>query len=223
MRFLGLGIEALSGLVALFGFAATANGSVTIDLLWGGTSTSLSSVSESSNLVLSVVLTNNSGQLSAGGAVTVDYSDALGKLSVVGFQHFVTDNTGTLPLDLGPSVDTGSQVRNINAAAFIPLVGSGLPNGATYLMGTVTFHKHAGPAGTFDITSILTGTEEFVLGDFSTSPVVLNGASLSNVPEPGTASLLALGLGALALASRRVDRAPKVGAALATPSNSQRP
>jgi hypothetical protein len=195
-------VGTLGGLVAWFGFTVTASASQTIDLLWGGTSTSISSVSASTNLVLFVRLTNNSEFRSSGGAVTVDYSDALSQLSVVSFQNFLSDNSGQLPLSLGPLVDTGSQIRNINAASFIDLVGFGLPSGASYLLGTVTFHKEAGPPGTFNITPLLTGTDFFSTLE-GESVVIFNGASLTNVPEPGTAFLLVLGLSGLASAARR--------------------
>jgi len=193
-------VGTLGSLVALFGFAATANAAQTVDLLWGGTSTSNSTLATSSSITLNVVLTNAGPLVSQGGGITVDYSDAVGKLTVIGFQNFVG---GPLALSLGSVTDTGSQVRNINAGAFVPCVGSGLGVGASYLLGTVTFHKEAGPVGTFAITSIFTATDGIidVNGDADTS--TLNAASLTNVPEPGTVSLLALGLGGLAFAARR--------------------
>jgi hypothetical protein len=198
-------VGTLGSLAALFGFAATANASQVIDLIWSngataiGTNTS-SAVATSSNIVLNVILTNNEPLLSQGGGVTVDYSDAVGKLTVVSFQTFLS---GALGFNLGTTTDTGTQVRNVNAAAFIPFTGTGLGVGATYLLGTVTFHKEAGPTGTFNITSVLTATDAFIDSAGATSVAVLNGATLTNVPEPGTVSLLALGLGGLAFAARR--------------------
>ncbi len=196
-------VGTLGSLVALVGFAATANAAQTIDLLWGGVSTSLTSVSTSSNLVLHVRLRNGENELSLGGGVTVDYSDAIGKLTVVTFKNIV--GTGNaLGLALGVVTDTGTQIRNINAGALIPFVGTGLGIGATYLLGTVTFHKEGpGPFGTFNITSAITATDGLVVASGGTSVPILNGASLTNVPEPGTVSLLALGLGGLAFAARR--------------------
>jgi hypothetical protein len=143
---------------------------------------------------------------SAGGGVTIDYSAAVGKLSVVSISNNPGLPAGVFPLQLGVQTDTGSQVRNINAAAIPGVLGTGLTTaGASYLMGTITFHKTAGAAGSFAITTQITASDNILnlSGAIISGTTTYNNATLNNVPEPGTVSLLALGLGGLALEGRR--------------------
>ncbi len=197
-------ISAVIGLLAIVSFAGAANAGHTLDLLWGGVSTS-TSVSSSSSVTLNVVLTNTGPELSAGGGMTVDYSAAVGSLSVVTFRNFVGAPMG---LSLGMLTDTGTQIRNINAGALIPFVGTGLGVGATYLLGTVTFHAES-VGGTFAITSAITATDGFVVFPSGATQNPPTAAAMIVVPEPDTIATTLAAVAALIGVGwvRRSDRA----------------
>ena len=78
MRTLLVGV--VGSLVALVGFASTANASATIDLLWAGGGSNIS-IATSSSAVLNIVLMNT--VLNNGASVSIDYSAANGNYSVV--------------------------------------------------------------------------------------------------------------------------------------------
>jgi hypothetical protein len=201
-------ISAVIGLLAIVGFASAANAAVTLDLLWAGSSSPSTSAASSSTVTLNVVLTNDGPTVSQGGGVTIDYTDGAGNLGVVSF----TPNPNTavpgtpLPIIAGLTTDTGTQVRNINAAAFVPYVGAGLAIGATYLMGTVQFHS--GGSGTFNINSAITATDGFIdVNGITNNPPIAN-ATIS-VPEPAAIATTLVAVAALVGVGwvRRNDRA----------------
>jgi hypothetical protein len=142
-----------------------------------------------------------------GAGVSVDYSAALPKYSVVSFRRFNTKPF--LPTSLGVDSNMPPFIDNINAAS-VPFLsqGVGLPAGATAYLGTVTFHKDA----------VISGTSEFAVGTFGpggtdavlrltdsaniSATTTFNSAFAVNVPEPGALSLLVMGLGGMLLAGR---------------------
>ena len=198
MRTLLVGV--VSGLVALVGFAGVASASAIVDMRWGSpTGPDTITASSSDTVTLYVVVTNPPGG-SIGYGVSVDYSGALGKLSKIGYSR-------TLPagyfFNLGVLTNTGTQVRNMSAAAF-----AAQPGGVSFVVGTITFHKGPFTVGTFVISPVIVSTDDFLDagGGVVTGTSIFNSATLINIPEPGTVSLLALGLGGLALAGRRRSR-----------------
>ncbi len=194
---------AASSVAALVGFAGAANASATIDLIWAVSGTDTTSIlGTSSNITLNVILTAGPDG-SSGAGVGVDYSDALGKLSVIAFS---STNGGPLPLALGLTTDTGSRIDNINSVALIPFgLGTGLAAGDSHMLGTVTFHKDVLVNQTFEIRVDTNGPTDGVLnlaGEEIQGTSTFNSAFLINVPEPGALSMLILGLGGLSLVGR---------------------
>jgi hypothetical protein len=196
----------VSSLIALAGFAGLANASATIDLLWAANGTNtISSVATSSSITLNVVLTAGAGG-SAGGGVSVDYSTmvASGDFIVTGFsQPYLLAPLGS---SLGATTNFGgTQIRNINAVdSFVGGPPFGLLAGQSHLMGTITFQNVTGAAGSFQVDSLLVGTDGLSDGSYGD----ISGTSTFNsafavVPEPGTLSLLGMGLGGLYVVGRR--------------------
>ena len=196
----------VGGLVALVGFAGSSSASATIDLIWANSGTATTSVlSSDTGVVLQVILTAGPNG-SQGAGISVDYS-SLGCVGCVA--SFTSIQAGPLPLGLGTTNDTGSRIENINAASFPPYVGVGLAAGQSYQLGSIVFSSVG--AGAFALASDANGPTDDVL---DLSGTVITGTSTFNVanmnvapvPEPGTLSLLGMGLGGLYMVGRRSGR-----------------
>ncbi|MCH7644931.1 MAG: thrombospondin type 3 repeat-containing protein [Myxococcales bacterium] len=180
---------AAGSVVALVGFAGAANASATIDLIWADTGTNqISNVNTSSAITLQVILTAGPNG-SAGAAVSVDYSAAVGKLAVLGYASTPSEgNDSPLPVHLVETIDTGSRVEGINSIALIPVgLGTGLMVGQSHQLGTVTFHKSVLLNGIFEIRSDANGADDAVLdlaGNEIQVDTTFNSAFLVNVSEP---------------------------------------
>jgi len=223
---------AMGSLVALAGFAGTANASATIDLIWIDVSTTSTSgavvcikpakrncpqfgptitdVASSDSIALLVQATAGPKGV-VGAHVSVDFSELVGSgtpdMSVTGFQSFTT----TLPFkyftaNLGVTSVLGNFVDNINSSSQPFLAnGLGLPAGSTAYLGTVTFHETSLVNGTFVLDVGIFGGSDTV-GNLDleniNSTTTFNSAAVINVPEPGALSLLVMGLGGMLLAGR---------------------
>jgi len=193
-----------SGLVALAGFAGSASASATIDLIWAATGTNtISGVQATSTvIVLNVVLTAGAAG-SLGASVSIDYSDLGLAGSVVTYSS--TAFTPPLPFNLGVASDTGTVILNINAGALAPLF---LADGVSFILGTITFSLTGAP-GSFELIpyiDIPTGDAVLDGGGFVISGATTFNSSFAVVPEPGTLSLLGMGLGGLYMVGRRSSR-----------------
>ena len=196
---------------AVIGWAGVAQASANIDLLWNGTSDTISGLSASSNITLHVVLTAGPGG-SIGGGVTIDYSDTLRNADLIAFSSTPTDSV--FPIMLGYTCDTGSMIGSVGGGCLSGYLGSCLGAGESYLLGTLTFHKTDG-AGSFEITPLLVMVWQAEAPGISPTDALLDGtgnnisatSTLNSAyfvnPEPGTASLLVFGLVGLAISNRR--------------------
>jgi hypothetical protein len=207
MKTVSIGL--VSGVIALVGLSGTANASATVDLIWQSTGTgTISGLSVSDSITLDVVIT--AGLLgSNGGQVSIDYSAAVasGALSVTGFSNTLDGYWFFSPN--GPATDPGDDIiHSINVGSICGSFGSCLADGESQRIGTVTFNVDALTGGTIAIVAGL-----FSAGDavgtanpppLSADPSFNNGVAI--VPEPGTLSLLGMGLGGLYMVGRRSNR-----------------
>ncbi len=180
MRLTVFAAVAVGSVVALVGFASAANASATIDLIWADTDTdTISGGGYSSAITLRVILTAGPNG-SQGAGVSVDYSEALSTLSVIGY---ASTPGGQLPIQIGPTTDSGTQINNINSACFPPHNCTGLAAGDSTQLGTVQFHK-GGVVGSFELLSVIVGTDDVLdlSGNLISDTTTLNSAFLINAP-----------------------------------------
>ena len=140
----------------------TGPASATIDLIWADTGTNeIRNAEPSSSITLQVILVAGPNG-SAGGGISVDYSEVLGTLAAIGFR---STPGGPLPFTLGTTIDTGSRIENINSVSLPPYVGTGLTTaGQTHQLGTITFQASQPVAGRLEIRSDANGPTDGVLG-----------------------------------------------------------
>jgi len=210
-----------AALVGVGWTARDASAGATVDLLFIGqngspiapTTTALAAPSDT----LTMVLLITPDQLLGGAAISLSYDtdDMIDELDVVAnYQWFGTPlgkNSKKTAVVYSPIVPllptTATLIGSFNGASddpLLPTIEKGHAAGVTYQYGTVIWHVNAGDAVT--ISSFFNpGIDDFLNSSWAVIPqssILLNSATVI-IPEPGTASLLGLGLLGLVVAGRR--------------------
>jgi hypothetical protein len=222
---------AVALVAGMFLFAGTASANYTIDLIWSDTGTATLTVTPGDTAVpatgspcgsgflyggsgtarcLVVVFTATDGWKGVSTTVGWDAAASGIALDYVGLRAFGLYGGSGGPAGSAPAGTIGSTaltdcLPNCDTAygSFAALSFSALAAG-TYTIGSISFDASGAAAGVQNILNFLRGGIDGVTNAKGNAAAVqVNGAILNVIPEPGTASLLGLGIMGLVLAGRR--------------------
>ena len=192
--------------------AGTASAATSIDLVFATSGTSVTTITPgfSGTVVMRVILDSDDGLTTASTSVQWDNS---GTDAVTGTGEWVGVAVAFNMMNFTVTASMTPQIPGVidNVARVVTALDGLVPNpnnppnlpAGTYQIGTIVWQT-SGAAGNTNIASYKSGLDDFgVGGTFVTGTVSFGGGTINVVPEPGTASLLGLGLIGLIAAGRR--------------------
>ena len=216
-------------LVATLMVGGTASASYTVDLIWADTGTATLTILPGDAAAPSSgnLCTDGASGLNGAGAgrcllvrltATAPWTASISTLgwnaASSGLAHdwtgfrshgqFVANPTGGAGPTPASALTTNCAPACDTAWGSFGSLAAGPIGAGTYIYGSINFDTSGVLAGSHSILNFLrTGVDGATNKSFVPSPVFLNGATLNVIPEPGTASLLGLGIMGLVLAGRR--------------------